>query len=193
MAEPHSTLRLPVILFCAFLCSHDHCCSVTQSCPTLCDPMDCSTPGLPVHHQLPELTQTHVSFTMSWSLLKHMSIESVMSSDHLILCRPLLLLPSIFPSIRVFSNESALWIRWPKFWSFSFSMSPSSDYPGLISFRMDWLDPLAVQGTLKTSHDSCLPCVFLCTLSHGTLTYLTSEISRKRNNSTASLCIWLSY
>ena len=93
--------------------------------------------GLLVHHQLPEL-------------LKLMSIESVMPSNHLILCRPLLLLPSIFPSIRVFSNESALPIRWPKYWNFSFSISPSNEYPGLISFKMDWLDLLVVQGTLKS-------------------------------------------
>ena len=94
--------------------------------------MNCSTPGLPVHHQLPE------------------SIEVVMPSNHLILCHPLLLLPSIFPSIRVFSNESALCIRWPKYWSFSFNISPSNEHPGLISFRMDWLDLLAVQRTLKS-------------------------------------------
>ena len=94
-------------------------------------------PGFPVHHQLPEL-------------LKLMSIESVMSSNHLILCHPLLLLPSIFPTIRVFSNESALHSRWPKYWSFSFNISPSNVHTGLISFRMDWLDLLAVQGTLKS-------------------------------------------
>ena len=88
--------------------------------------------------------------TNSQSLLKFMSIESVMPSSHLILCRPLLLLPSIFPSIRVFSNESVLHIRWPKYWSFSFSISPSNEYLGLISFRIDWLDLLAVQGTLKS-------------------------------------------
>ena len=111
--------------------------SVTQSCPTLCDPMNHSMPGLPVHHQLLEL-------------LKLISIESVIPSNHLILCRPLLLLPSIFPSIRVFSNESALHIRWPKYWSFSFNVSPSNEHPGLISFRMDWLDLLAVQGNLKS-------------------------------------------
>ena len=103
----------------------------------LCDPMDCSMPGLPVHHQL-------------WSLLKLMSIESVMPSNHLILCCPLLLLPSIMPSIRVFSNELVLHIRRPKYWSFSFSMSPSNEYSGLTSFRMDWFDLLAVQGTLKS-------------------------------------------
>ena len=99
--------------------------------------MNCSTPGLPVHHQLPEST-------------KPMSIESVMPSNHLILCCSLLLLSSIFPSIRVFSNESALCMRWPKYWSCSFNISPSNEHPGLISFRMDWLDLLAVQGTLKS-------------------------------------------
>ena len=105
--------------------------SVAQSCLTLSDLMNCSTPGLPVHHQLPE------------------SIESVMPSSHLIFCRPLLL-PSIFPSILVFSSESALCSRWPKYWSFSFRISPSNEHPGLISSRMDWLDLLAVQGTLKS-------------------------------------------
>ena len=103
--------------------------------------------------------QASLSITNSRSLLKLMSIESVMPSNHLILCRPLLLLPSIFPSLRVFSNESALRIRWPKCWSFSFSISPSNEYSGLISFRMDWFD-LAVQGTLKSPH--CMPdCVGL--------------------------------
>ena len=111
--------------------------SVTQSCPTLCNTMNRSTPDVPVHHQFPESTET-------------MSIESVMTSNHLILCHPLLLLPSIFPSIRVFSNESALRIRWPKYWSFSFGISPSNEYSGLISCRMDWLDLLEVQGTLKS-------------------------------------------
>jgi len=110
--------------------------SVAQSCPTLCDPMNRSTPGLPVHHQHQEFTQTHAT-------------ESMMPSSHLILCRPLLLLPPIPPSIRVFSNESTLRMRWPKYWSFSFSIIPSK-IPGLISFRMDWLDLLAVQGTLKS-------------------------------------------
>ena len=94
--------------------------------------------------------QASLSITNSWSLLKFMSIELVMPSSHLILYRPLLLLPSVFPSIRVFSNESVLCIRWPKYWSFSFSISPSNEYSGLISFRMDWLDLLAVQGTLKS-------------------------------------------
>ena len=207
--------------------------SVSQSCLTLCDPMNRSTPGLPVHHQLPQFTETHVhcgegsgtplqysclenpmdgrawwatvhgvtksrtrlsDFTFTFSLscigegngkplqcsclenprdrgawwaaiygvaqsrtqLKwlssssSMSIVSVMPSKHLILCCPLLLLHSIFPSIRVFSNESTLHIRWPEYWSFSFNISPSNEYPGLISFRMDWLDLLVVQGTLKS-------------------------------------------
>ena len=110
---------------------------VQFSCVRLCNPMNRNTPGLPVHHQLPEFTQT-------------LSIESVMPSSHLILCCPLLFPPSIFPSIRVFSNESALRIRWPKYWSFSFNISPSSEHAGLISFRMYWLDLLAVQGTLKS-------------------------------------------
>ena len=118
-------------------------CSVAQSCPTLCDPMNCSTPG-------------SLSVTNSRSPPKHMSIKSVMPSNHLILCCPLLLMPSMFPSIRVFSNESALCIRWPKYWSFSFNISPSNEHPRLISFRMEWLDLLAVQGTLKslTQHHS---------------------------------------
>ena len=94
--------------------------------------------------------QASLSLMISQSLLKLMSVESVMPSNHLILCRPLLLLPSVFPSIRVFSNESALYIRWPKYWSFSFSISPADEYSGLISFRTDWLDLLAVQGTLKS-------------------------------------------
>ena len=94
--------------------------------------------------------QDSLSFTISWTLLQLMSTESVMSSNHLVLCHPLVLLPSIFLSIRVFSNESALRIRWPKYWSFSFSTSPSNEYSGLISFRIDWFDLLAVKGTLKS-------------------------------------------
>ena len=94
--------------------------------------------------------QASLSITNSRSLLQFVSIESVMPSNHLILCHPLLLLPSIFPSIRVFSNESVLCIKWPKYWSFSFNISPSKEHPGLISFRMDWLDLLIVQGTLKS-------------------------------------------
>ena len=108
--------------------------------------------------------QASLSFTISWSLLKLMSIESVMPPNHLNLCRPLLLLPSVFPSIRVFSNELALCIRWPKYWSFSFSISPSNEYSGEISFRIDWLDLLAVQGTLKhlLQHHSLKASVLRC-------------------------------
>ena len=113
--------------------------SVTQSYPTLCDPMDCSTPGFLVHHQLSEFTQTHV----------HQLGDAIQQSHPLL--SPSLLLPSVFPSIRVFSNESVLCIRWPKYWSFTFSISPSSEYSELISFRMDWLNHLAVQRTLKSS------------------------------------------
>ena len=124
------------------------------------------------------IQQASLSTTNSWSLLKLMSIESVMPSNHLILCRHLLLLPSIFPSIRVFSNEWALRIRWPKYWSFSFSISPSDEHPGLISFRMDWLGLLAVQGTLKSvlqhhsSKASFLQCsaLFIVQLSHPYMT-----------------------
>ena len=111
--------------------------SVAQSYPTLSDPIDFSMSGLLVHHQ-------------PWSLLKLMSIGSVMPSSHIILCHPLLLLPSILHSIGVFSNKLILPIRWPKYWRLSFSISPSNDYLGLISFRIDWLDLLAVQGTLKS-------------------------------------------
>ena len=112
------------------------CYSFDPSCLTLWDPMDCSMPGFPVLHHLPELAQTHVHWVM-------------MPSNHLILCRPLLLLPSVSPSIRVFSNESVLRIRWPKYWSFSFSISPCNEYSGLIFFRIDWFHLLVVQGTLK--------------------------------------------
>ena len=139
------------------------CCSVTKSCPTLYKPTDYSMPGLPVLHHLPELAQTH---------------ESVMPSNRLILCHPLLLLPWIFPSIRVFSDESVLCVRWPKYWSFSFSISPSNEYSGLISFRMDWFDLLAVQGTLKSllqhhsSKASILQCsaFFIAQFSHPNMT-----------------------
>ena len=133
--------------------------SVAQSCPTLCDPIDCSFPSFPVHHQL-------------------ISIETVMLPNHLILCCPLLLIPSIFPSIMVFSSESVLHIRWPKYWSFSFSISPSSEYSGLISFRVDWLDLLTVQGTLKSllQHHSSKASIlwhsafFIVQLSHPCMT-----------------------
>ena len=142
-----------------------HLSSVTQLCLTLCDPMYCNTPGFPVHHQLPEFTQP-------------MSIVLVMPSNHLILCHPLLFLPSIFPSIRVFSNESAFRIRWPKYWSFSFDISPSNQHPGLISFKKNWLDLLAVQGTLKSllQHHSSkalvlwLSAFFIVQLSHPYMT-----------------------
>ena len=126
--------------------------SAAQLCLTLRDPMDWSTPDFPVHH--------------SWSLLKLTSIESVMPSNHLILCHSLLFLPSIFPSIRVFSNESVLPIRWPKYWSFSFNISPSNEYSGHISFRLDWLDLLAVQGTLKSllQHHSSKASILQCSV-----------------------------
>ena len=132
---------------------------------TLCGPRNCSMPGLSVHHQLPEST-------------KPMSIESVMPSNHLILCGPLFLLPSIFPSIRVFSSESVLCIRWPKCWSFTFNICPFNKYSGLISFRIDWLDLLAVQGPLRSllqhhsSKASILSCsaFFMVQFSHPNMT-----------------------
>ena len=138
---------------------------VTLLCPTLCNPMDCST-KLPCPSPTPRVYS------------KLMSIESVIPSNHLILGHPLLLLPSIFPSIRVFSNESVLLIRWPTYWSFSFSISPSSEYSGLISFRMDWLDLLSVQRTLKSLFQyhslkaSILRCsaFFIVQLSHPYMT-----------------------
>ena len=114
-----------------------HCCSVAKSSPTPFDTINYSMPVFPVHHQLLELAQTHV----------HRVGEAI---NHLILCHPLVLLPSIFPRIRVFSNESALLIKWPKYWSFSFSISLSNEYSGLISFRIDWFDLLVVQGTLRS-------------------------------------------
>jgi len=124
---------------------------VAQSCLTFCDPMNHSTPGVPVHHY------SRSSFRLT-------SIESVMSSSHHILCRPLLLPPSVFPSIRVFSNESTLRMRRPKYWSFSFSIIPPKEIPGLISLRMDWLDLLAVQGTLKSllQHHSSKASILRC-------------------------------
>ena len=123
------------------------CCSVIQSCRTICHPMTAAH-------------QASLSFTIPQNLLKLMSIELVMPSNNLVLCCPLLLLPLIFPSIRVFSNELHLHIRWPKYQSFSFSISPSNEYSGLMSFRMDWLDLLAVQVTLKSllqHHSSSFP------------------------------------
>ena len=142
---------------------------VAQLCLTLCDPMDCSMSGYPVHHQLPEPIQL-------------MSIKSVTPSNHLILCCPLLLLPSIFPSIRVFSNESVLCISWPKYGSFSFSISPSKKYSVLISFRIDWFDLLTVQGTLKSllQHHSSKASIlqhsafFIVQLSHP---YISTNVS----------------
>ena len=168
-----------------------HVCSFTKSCPTLCNPMDCSPPGSPQFSSVQSLNrvwlfvipwtaahQGSLSITNSRSLLKLMSIESGMSSNHLILCCPLLLLPSIFPSIRVFSNESVPCIRWPRYWSFSFSISPSKEHSGLISFRMNWLDLLAVQRTLKSllQHHSSKASILWCSafftvqLSHPKMT-----------------------
>ena len=141
--------------------------SAAQPCQTLFDPMDCSRPGFPVHHQLPELAQTHVHW-----------VGNAIQPSHLILCHPLRFLPLVLPSIRVFSNESVLHIRWPKYWNFSFSISPSNEYSGLISFRIDWLGLLAVQGILKSllqhhsSKASILRCsaFFIVELSHPYLT-----------------------
>ena len=129
-----------------------------------------ATPGTAAH-------KASLSITNSQSLLQLMSIKSVMPSSHLILCHPLLLLPSIFPSMRVFSNESVLHIRWPKYWSFSFNISPSNEHPGLISFRMDWLDRLAVQGTLKSllQHHSSKHPFFGAQLSLSTYIYSFSN------------------
>ena len=126
--------------------------AVVQSCPTLCDTMDCCTSGFPILHYIPEFAQTHVHWVGD------------MPSNHLILYRPLLLLPSIFPSMRVFSNESALCNRWPKYWSISFNVGPSNEYSGLISFRIDWFDLLAVQGTLESllQHHSLKASILQC-------------------------------
>ena len=157
--------------------------SVIQLCPTLCHPMDCSTPGLPVHHQLPELAQTQ-------------SNQLVMPSNHLNLCCPLLLPPSIFPSIRVFSNESVLHIKWRKYWSFSFSISPSNKYSGLTSFRIDWLDLLAVKGTLKSllqHHQFCSTQLSLESNSH-IHTYWKNCIALTRRTFVGKgLCFIMSY
>jgi len=149
--EGHSTIFILGHLF-KVICVSVQFISVTQSCLTLSDSMKCSMPSLPVHHQLLEFTQ--------------MSIKSVMTSSHLILCCPLLLLPPIPPSIRVFFNESTLRMRWPKYWSFSFSISPSNEHPGLISFRMDWLDLFEVQVSLKSllQHQSSKASVLRCSV-----------------------------
>ena len=133
------------------------CCSVTQSCLTLCHPMDCRC-------------QASLSFTISWSLLKLMCIESVMPSNYLIFCCPLLLLSSILPSIRVFSNESALLIRWPQFWSFSFGYSPFSEYSALISFRIVWFDHLAVKESSPAPEFKSISSSMLSLLSGPALT-----------------------
>ena len=143
--------------------------SVAQSCPTL------ATPWTAAH-------QASLSITNSWSLLNLMSTESVMHSNHLILCHPLLLLPSVFPSIRVFSNESVLRMRWPKYWSFSFSISPYNEHPELISFRMDRLDLLAVQGTLKSllQHRSSKASIHQCSaflVVHLSHPYMTTDFT----------------
>ena len=131
--------------------------------------------------------QASLSFTISWSLLKLMSFELVIPSNHLILCCPLLLLPSIFPSIRVFSNESALHIRWPKYWSFSFSISPPSEYSGLISFRIDWFDLLAVQGTLKSllQHHSLKASTLQCS------TFLIVQLSHPHTTTGKAIALTL--
>src|SRR5574337_817206 len=141
--------RFDVVVLLYYAFRSDRIRSVAQSCPTLCDPMNRSTPGLPIHHQLPDFTQTHV----------HRVSDAIQPSHPLL---SLLLLPPIPPSIRLFSNESTLRMRWPKYWSFSFSISPSKERPGLISFRMDWLDLLAVQGTLKSflQHHSSKASIF---------------------------------
>ena len=176
----NKTLPLPPLAFSSSVqwTSHwflsDRCPSiayVSQSVQLLSHARFFVTPWIAAH-------QASLSITNSWSLLKHMSIKSVMPSSHLILCRPLLLLPPTPPSIRVFSNESALCMRWPKYWSFSFSISPSNGHPGLICFRMDWLGLLAVQGTLKShlqhhsSKVSILRCsaFFIVQLSHPYMT-----------------------
>ena len=141
-------MDLYTYLFAFLLFSSVQFSSVAQSCLTPCDPMNHSTPGLPVHHQLPEFTQTHVQRV----------------SDAIQLSHPLLFLPPIPPSIRVFSNQSTLHMRWPKYWSFSFSIIPSKEIPGMISFRMDWLDLLAVQWTLKSllQHHSSKASILRC-------------------------------
>ena len=138
-------------IFCYACVSVSQFSSVTQSCPTLCNPMNHSMPGLPVHHKLPEFTQTHAH-----------QVGDTIQPSHL-LSSPILLIP-IPPSIRVFSNEPTLRIRWPKYWSFSFSISPSNEHSGLISFRMDWLDLLAVQRTLKSllQYHSSKASIFRC-------------------------------
>ena len=160
--EPHQPLPTQNSFGQSYICC---CCSVAQAFSALCNPMDSAL-------------QASLSFTISQSLRKLTSIESVVTSNHLILCRPLLLPPSIFPSIRVFFNKSALHIRWPKYWSFSFSITPCNEYSGFISFRIDWFDLLAVQRTLKSllqHHISKAPILrrshfFIVQLSHPYMT-----------------------
>ena len=136
--------------------------------------------------------QAPLSFTTSWHLLKLMSVESVMPSNHLILCRPRLLLPSIFPSIRIFSNESVFSIRWPKYWSFSFIISPSNEYSGLISFRNDWFDLLAVQGTLKSllqHHSSKASISYKHTYIHSLLALSPTPSTHHPNSRSSQLAL----
>ena len=145
--------------------------SVAQSCPTLCDPINCSTPGLPVHHLLPEFTETHVH---------RVSVPSI----HLILCRPLLLLPPIPPSIRVFSNESTLHMRWPEYWSFSFSIIPSKEHRGLVSFRMDWLEsPCSPRDSQESSPTPQFKSISSSVLSFLHSPTLTSIYDHRKNHS----------
>ena len=156
-----SLKTLQLLLMLAFVVQFS---SVVQSCQNLCGPMDCSTPGFPVHQKHPEFAQTHV-------------LRVSDGINHLILSHPLLLLPSIFPSIRVFSNDSVLCIRWPKYWNFS--ISPSNEYSGLISFRINWLDLLAVQGTLRSllQHHSSKASILWCStffIDHLSHPYVTT-------------------
>ena len=144
--------------------------SVTQSCPTVCNPITVA------RHDFQSITN-------SWSIFKLMAIKLVTPSNHLILCQPLLLQPSIFPSIRVFPSESVLQIKWPKYWSFSFTISPSNDYSGLISFRMDWLDLLAVQGTLKSLSNTTVQSINSLALSFLSSPTLTSIYDYWQNHS----------
>ena len=149
---------------------YNSCCSVTQSSRLFATPWTVAC-------------QASLSFTNSWSLLNLMYIESVIPSNNLILCHPFFLMPSIFPSIRVFSNESALRIRWPEYWCFSFNISPSNEHSGLISFRMDWLDLLAVQGTLKSSPIPQFKSIISLVLSFLYSPTLTSIHDHRKNHS----------
>ena len=151
--------------------------SVALSRPTRCNAMDCSLPGFPVHHQHPELAKTHV----------HQVSDAIQPSH------PLFLLPSIFPSIRVFSNESVLRIRWPKYWSLSFSISPSNEYSGLISFRMDWLDLLAVQGTLRCllQHHSSKASTLRCSAFFKKLFFFRDASYRRLSGKSQQTRAWL--